>query len=63
MNDSKPWYQSKTIFVDAIISMMALLSGFGVPVISDYTVEALVGGIVAGINIILRFTTSKRLTK
>ena len=57
--ESKPWYASKTLWVNAIAVVLALVGAFGIDIdVTPETQAALVGGIMAVVNIVLRLTTT-----
>ncbi len=58
MEETKPFWASKTIWVNIIAVAAALFGAFGLDVGLDPEMQvALVGGIMAGVNIALRFMT------
>lgn len=62
--DPKPVWASKTVWVNAIALASAVALGFGVDLgLDGETQTALVGGIMAVVNIALRFVTEQPLQK
>jgi protein-S-isoprenylcysteine O-methyltransferase Ste14 len=62
MNDTKPWWQSRTIWVNVIASIFAVLAMFHVGLPADLTQDQIVTGImtvVAIVNVVLRLVTHK----
>lgn len=58
--DSKPWYASKTIWVNivAFVATMAMVFGVDLPFELTAEVQAeIVAAIMAVVNIVLRFVT------
>ena len=57
--DSKPWYESTTLWGNAV-GMLAMLAGvFGVDVLNDPTVQAqVVSAILVVFNVVNRFRTT-----
>lgn len=61
--DSKPFWASKTLWVNVIAGAVAVGTAFGVNLGLDAeTQTALVGGVMAVVNIILRFMTKAPVT-
>lgn len=52
--DSKPWYTSKTLWANAVAFVALLVQSFGTGFVIDAEHQI---GILAVINLILRFTT------
>ena len=60
MDENKRWYASRTLWINAIAGLAAISGALGLDLgLSSETQIALVGGIMAVINIVLRFVTSK----
>lgn len=58
--DAKPFWASKTLIANVIAGIVAVSTAFGLDLgLSPETQTALVGGILALVNIVLRFMTSK----
>lgn len=63
MNDSKPWYQSKTLWTNIIALVAAITGAFGLDLGLDAETQvSLVGGIMAVVNIVLRVVTTQPVT-
>lgn len=61
--DSKPWWASRTVWVNAVAGVGSLATAFGLDLPLDAGQQAaLVGGIMAAINILLRLITTKPVT-
>ena len=61
--ESKPWFASKTLWANIIGGAVAIGTAFGLNLdIDAETQTAIVGGILAVVNIILRFMTSAPVT-
>jgi len=60
----KMWYESKTVWFNVLYGVIAVagLAGFAEFVPTDNSVE-IVGVLIAGINIVLRFMTNKEIGK
>lgn len=57
---SKPWYQSKTIWFNALAVLVFVAGSFGY---ADFTPDADIMAIVAAIlNVVLRLVTSQSVT-
>jgi len=62
--DSKPWYASKTLWVNAIAGIAAMAGAFGLDLgLTPETQTSLVAGILAVVNIILRLVTKQPVGK
>ena len=62
--ETKPWWASKTIWVNAVAFVAAVTGAFGLDLGLDPEQQtALVGGIMAGVNIALRIVTKSAVTK
>lgn len=64
--EGKPFWASKTIWVNIVAFVATMSAAFGVDLGLDLTVEgqtALVGSILTVTNIILRITTKEPLTR
>ena len=61
--ESKAWYQSKTIWMNllAFAATMATVFGFDLGLTPEAQAE-IVAGIMAVVNIVLRFVTTKPVT-
>ena len=60
MNESKPIYASKTLWVNLVALVVSVAAAFGVDLGLDTEAQAsLVGGIMAVVNIALRMFTDK----
>lgn len=58
--DTKPWYMSKTLWVNIVAGLVTLGGVFGVDLgLTAETQAELVAGIMVVVNIGLRFVTSK----
>ncbi len=56
--EPKPWYVSKTLWINALAILAAVTGAFGIDLdLTPETQAALVGGIMAIVNIILRLVT------
>jgi len=54
----KPWYASKTLWVNAVAGLAAVTGALGLDLgLDPDTQVALVGGILAVVNIVLRLVT------
>ena len=63
MNDSKPAWASKTLWVTLIALLVSVGAAFGVDLGLDTEAQAsLVGGIMAVVNIVLRVMTTQPVT-
>lgn len=61
--DSKPFWQSKTLWVNVIAGAAAVSTAFGLNLGLDADTQvALVGGVMAVINVILRLITKAPVT-
>ena len=57
--ESKPFWVSKTLWVNAIAVLAAVFGAFGMDIGLDPEMQiALVGGVMAVVNIILRLVTT-----
>lgn len=61
MEETKPWYASRIIWVNAVGLIAAVGAGFGFGLDAE-TQATIVGGILAVINILLRINTKKPVT-
>ena len=60
MNDTKPWFQSRTLWVNLVAGAVTLGGVFGVDLgLTAETQAELVAGILVVVNIVLRFVTTK----
>ncbi len=60
--DTKPFYMSKTLWANLIAGAAAVLTAFGFDLGLDAeTQTAIVGGIMALVNVALRLTTSRAI--
>lgn len=58
--ESKPWYKSKTLWVNLLAGVAALTGAFGVDVGLTPEVQAsIAAGVVALINLVLRLVTKQ----
>ncbi|MEK9751596.1 MAG: hypothetical protein VW338_00070 [Rhodospirillaceae bacterium] len=56
--DTKPWYASKTLWINLVAGIAAVGGAFGVDLGLDTESQtALVGGVMAVVNIVLRLIT------
>ncbi len=56
--ETKPFYASKTLWLNIIAVAAAMFGAFGLDVgLTPEVQAALVGGVMAVVNIVLRFTT------
>lgn len=61
--DSKPFWASKTLWANIIGGAVAIGTAFGLPLDLDAESQtAIVGGIMAVVNIVLRFMTRAPVT-
>ena len=60
---SKKWYLSKTVWFNALAFLVAVLGSFGYTGELDPRLEQFVLPVVFLINLILRFVTSKSITR
>ena len=61
--DAKPFWASKTLWVNLLALVASLAAGFGLDLgLDPETQAALIGGVMAVVNVLLRLTTSKPLT-
>ncbi|MDA0238995.1 MAG: hypothetical protein O3A84_03075 [Proteobacteria bacterium] len=59
----KQWFESKTLWVNGIAGLVSVSAAFGIDIgIDEQTSAALVGGIMAVVNVILRFVTKAAVT-
>ena len=60
MDENKRWYASRTLWINAIAGLAAVSGALGLDLgLDSETQIAIVGGVMAVINIVLRFVTSK----
>ncbi len=60
--DTKPFYLSKTLWANLIAGAAAVLTAFGFDLGLDVeTQTAIVGGIMALVNVVLRLTTNSAI--
>ena len=59
---SKKWYLSKTLWVNVIAFVVAVLSGFGLVGELDPSLTPFVVPVIAIINFVLRLVTNKSIT-
>jgi len=58
--DSKAWYASKTLWVNVVAGVAAVSTAFGLNLGLDADTQvAIVGGVMAVINVILRVVTKQ----
>lgn len=62
MEESKPWWASKTLWANLIALAAAVGGTFGLGIIDEETSAALVGGVMAVVNIVLRIVTKGPVT-
>lgn len=61
--ESKKWYASKTLWVNTVAGVAAVSGAFGIDLgLDPETQTALVAGVMAVVNIVLRFTTKTAVT-
>lgn len=61
--DTKTWYTSKTLWVNIIAGVATISTAFGIDLGLDANTQvAVVGGVMAVINIILRVVTKTAVT-
>lgn len=61
--DSKPWYASKTLWVNLLTLIAAVAGAFGIDVgLDDETKATIVAGALAVVNVVLRLVTEKPVT-
>ncbi len=61
--DTKPFWASKTMWVNVVALVASLTVGFGIDLGFTAAVQAeIVGGVMAVVNIILRFMTNGAVT-
>ena len=64
MEEKKKWYSSKTVWANVIAGVATLTGIFGLDLGLDPETQAsLVTGILAVVNIVLRFVTTKPVGK
>lgn len=64
MENSKPFWASKTLWVNAIAGVAAVSTAFGLDLgLNPEAQTAIVGGIMAIANMVLRLVTNKGVTK
>jgi len=57
--ETKPWFASKTLWVNFVAVVAAMTGAFGIDLgLDPETQVTIVGAIMGVVNIILRFTTS-----
>jgi len=62
MEEVKPFWASKTLWVNVIAFMAAISTAFGIDLGLDPENQiAVVGGVMAFVNVVLRFVTTKPL--
>lgn len=60
MEDTKPWYASKTLWANLIAGGVTVAGVFGIDLGLDGETQAqLVAGVMVVVNIVLRLVTSK----
>ena len=60
----KKWFESKTLWVNVLAGIIAVSAAFGIDIgIDEQTSAALVGGIMAVVNVVLRLVTKTALSK
>ena len=61
--ESKVWYASRTLWWNVIGGVVSVATAFGLDIpLDEETKTAIVGGILAVINIVLRFKTTAPVT-
>ena len=59
----KPWYASKTLWINALAVVAALAGAFGLDLgLDPETQMAMVGVIMGIVNMVLRFTTKSAIS-
>jgi len=62
--EEKSWYLSRTLWVNVLAGIAAVSGAFGLDLgLSTETQTAIVGGVMAIINVVLRVVTTTPLTK
>lgn len=62
--EEKSWYLSKTLWVNVLAGIAAVTGAFGLDLgLTPETQTAIVGGVMAIVNIVLRAVTTTALTK
>jgi len=60
--DAKPFWASKTLWVNLLALVASLAAGFGLDLgLDPETQAALIGGVMAAVNVLLRLSTTKPL--
>ena len=63
MNEAKPFWASRTLYVNLLMVLGALLESFGVTsVLNPEMQQEAIGVIMGVVNIILRFVTTQPVT-
>lgn len=63
MDTTKPFWASKTLWINLVALVVAVSTAFGVDLgISPEEQTAFVGGVMAVVNIVLRLVSGTRLT-
>ena len=58
MEDTKPWWTSKTLWTNAVMLVITVSTAFGIDLGLDPEAQvAIIGGVMAVVNIILRIVT------
>ena len=63
MNDSKPWYLSKTVWLNAAVFAVAAIELLSQQPFIPQAWLPIIGSVVAVLNLYLRSTTDTKLTK
>lgn len=64
MMEEKSWYLSKTLWVNVLAGIAAVSGAFGLNLGLDVeTQTAIVGGVMALVNVVLRVVTTTAITK
>ena len=59
----KQWFESKTLWANIVAGIIAVAAAFGIDIgIDEQTSAALVGGVMAVVNIVLRLVTKTAVT-
>ena len=60
----KKWFESKTLWANIVAGIIAVAAAFGIDIgIDEQTSAALVRGIMALVNVVLRLVTKTALSK
>ena len=63
MNDAKPFWASKTLWVNVLALIASVTGAFGIDLgLTPEMQTSVVGGVMGAVNIALRFVTDKPVT-